>query len=67
MIREIITSGENIDQIADNLIRAANSNGGTDNITVVLIQVFADPMWNAAPSATSARHQTVVSPSRQVR
>ena len=67
LIREIITSGENIDQIADNLIRAANSNGGTDNITVVLIQVFADPMWTPSPQTVASRHKTVVSPSREVR
>ena len=45
MIREIMTSGESLEVIAENLIRAANNNGGTDNITVVLVQAFADQMW----------------------
>ena len=48
MIREIMTSGESLEVIADNLIRAANNNGGTDNITVILIQAFAETMWPAA-------------------
>src|SRR5215471_15863167 len=45
MIREIMTSGESLEATADNLIRAANNNGGTDNITVVLAQAFVDPLW----------------------
>ena len=45
MIREIMTSGEPLETIAENLIRAANNNGGTDNITVVLVQTFFDPLW----------------------
>ena len=45
MIREIVTSGDSLESVADNLIRAANNNGGTDNITVVLVQVYYDPMW----------------------
>jgi protein phosphatase len=45
MIREIMTSGDSLDIVADNLIRAANNNGGTDNITVVLTHTFADPLW----------------------
>jgi protein phosphatase len=45
MIREIMTSGDSLEVIAENLIRAANNNGGTDNITVVLVQAFADPLW----------------------
>jgi protein phosphatase len=47
MIREIITSGESVETMADNLIRAANNNGGTDNITVILVQAFAETMWPA--------------------
>ena len=47
MIREIVTSGESLESMADNLIRAANNNGGTDNITVVLVQAFAETMWPA--------------------
>jgi serine/threonine protein phosphatase PrpC len=45
MIREIMTSGESLEATAENLIRAANNNGGTDNITVVLAQTFVDPLW----------------------
>jgi serine/threonine protein phosphatase PrpC len=48
MVREILTSGESLEQMAENLIRAANNNGGTDNITVVLVQAFAETMWPAA-------------------
>lgn len=42
MIREILTSGETLDAMGENLVRAANLNGGTDNITVVLVAVDAD-------------------------
>ncbi len=40
MIKEIMTSGETLDEVADGLVRAANANGGTDNITVVLVAIF---------------------------
>ena len=53
MIREIMTSGESLEVIADNLIRAANNNGGSDNITVVLVQAFADQMWAQPASQPS--------------
>jgi serine/threonine protein phosphatase PrpC len=43
MIREIMTSGEPLEVMGENLVRAANMNGGTDNITVLLIAVHADP------------------------
>jgi serine/threonine protein phosphatase PrpC len=42
MIREILTSGETLEVMSENLVRAANVNGGTDNITVLLIRVEAD-------------------------
>ncbi len=45
MIREIMTSGDSLEVVAENLIRAANNNGGTDNITVVLVETFVDPLW----------------------
>jgi serine/threonine protein phosphatase PrpC len=40
-----MTSGDALEIVAENLIRAANNNGGTDNITVVLAQTFVDPLW----------------------
>jgi serine/threonine protein phosphatase PrpC len=42
MIREIMTSGETLEQVSDSLIRAANANGGTDNITVILVAVYTE-------------------------
>jgi serine/threonine protein phosphatase PrpC len=45
MIREIMTSGEPLDAVADNLVRAANANGGSDNITVVLLEIFEEPVF----------------------
>ena len=42
MIREILTSEETLDAIAENLVRAANANGGSDNITVIVIAVFSE-------------------------
>ena len=45
MIREIMTSGDPLEVVAENLVRAANNNGGTDNITVVLCQAFFDTVW----------------------
>ena len=48
MIREILTAGESLEQAADSLVRAANNNGGTDNITVILVAAYADPVWESA-------------------
>ena len=42
MIREIMTSGDALEVMSENLVRAANVNGGTDNITVVLVSVQED-------------------------
>lgn len=53
MIREILTAGESLENAADNLIRAANNNGGTDNITVILVAIYADPMWAPPAPVTS--------------
>ena len=39
MIQEIMTSDEPMEAMAQNLIRAANANGGTDNITVILLRL----------------------------
>lgn len=50
MIREILTSGETLDIMADNLIRAANANGGSDNITVIALLVVQEG-WTTGESA----------------
>ncbi len=42
MIREIMTSGDPMDKVADNLVRTANANGGSDNITVVLVALYME-------------------------
>ncbi len=42
MIREILTSGEALEVMGENLVRAANTNGGSDNITVVLVGVKSE-------------------------
>lgn len=41
MIQEIMTSDETLEAMAANLIRAANANGGLDNITVILVRLSA--------------------------
>jgi serine/threonine protein phosphatase PrpC len=56
MIREIMTSGDSLETVAENLIRAANNNGGTDNITVVLVQTFFDPLWIPAMAYQQAQY-----------
>jgi protein phosphatase len=55
MIREIMTSGESIESIANNLIRAANANGGTDNITVVVLAVFEEAAMFSSGDATGTK------------
>lgn len=56
MIREILTSGESLEAMSENLIRAANLNGGTDNITVVLLVFHGDDQaYDAAASNGEAR------------
>lgn len=37
-IREIVTSGGDVEERARKLITAANQNGGKDNISVVLVE-----------------------------
>ncbi len=54
LIRELMTSGEPLETIAEKLIHAANNNGGTDNITVVLVQVYVDPLWLREQPAVTA-------------
>ena len=40
IIREMMTSGDELETIAQNLVRAANANGGNDNITVILLRAI---------------------------
>jgi serine/threonine protein phosphatase PrpC len=56
MIREIMTAGDNLDEVADNLVRAANANGGADNITVVCLALVAE---NPAPRGDLTRQPTM--------
>ncbi|WP_428268846.1 PP2C family protein-serine/threonine phosphatase [Haliangium sp.] len=53
MIREIMTSGDSMEVVADNLVRSANANGGTDNITVVVVSVFDE---NRVAATQSGNH-----------
>jgi protein phosphatase len=55
MIKEIMTSGETLDEVADGLIRAANVNGGTDNITVVLVAIFEQTTEPPPPPPRESR------------
>jgi serine/threonine protein phosphatase PrpC len=47
MIREIMTSGETLEVVADNLIRSANANGGSDNITVVVVSIYDENLMTS--------------------
>ncbi len=42
-IHMILSSQENVEVKAEELIKAANNNGGRDNIAVILIEPFAEP------------------------
>lgn len=42
MVREMLTSGDDLETTADNLIRAANAHGGADNVSVILVRAVAD-------------------------
>lgn len=42
MVREMLTSGDDLATTADNLIRAANAHGGADNVSVILVRALAD-------------------------
>lgn len=58
MIREILTSGETLEVMSENLVRAANMNGGSDNITVVLVGVRSEePRSKAVPEEEAIAHE----------
>jgi serine/threonine protein phosphatase PrpC len=39
MVREMLTSGDDLQTTAENLIRAANAHGGADNVSVILVKL----------------------------
>jgi protein phosphatase len=39
MVREMLTAGETLEETVATLIRAANTHGGADNISVILVRV----------------------------
>jgi serine/threonine protein phosphatase PrpC len=39
MVREMLTSGDDLATTAENLIRAANAHGGADNVSVILVKL----------------------------
>ncbi len=43
-IAETLATGT-VEEAADRLVQLALRSGGTDNITVVLVQTFVDPLW----------------------
>jgi serine/threonine protein phosphatase PrpC len=43
MVREMLTSGDDLQTTAENLIRAANAHGGADNVSVILVKVVETP------------------------
>ena len=61
MIREILTSGEPMGAMADNLVRAANANGGTDNITVIALLISQEGIEESSRAPTVQDAPTEIS------
>ena len=53
MVREMMTSGEDLGTTAANLIRAANAHGGADNVSVILLRASEVSAEAVAPSGPS--------------
>jgi protein phosphatase len=49
MIQEIMTSGDPLHIVTQNLVRAANANGGSDNITVIVVHVESENQRGRQP------------------
>ena len=45
-IHMIMESQESVEEKAEELVKAANNNGGKDNITVLIIEPFANEVEN---------------------
>jgi protein phosphatase len=43
MVREMLTSGDDLQTTAENLVRAANAHGGADNVSVILVKLIEIP------------------------
>jgi protein phosphatase len=50
MVREMLTSGDDLATTADNLIRAANAHGGADNVSVILVRATVEESAAAGAS-----------------
>jgi protein phosphatase len=53
MIQEIMTAGESQEVVVDNLIRAANANGGHDNITIIVLSLMAEGYDASTPTSAT--------------
>jgi protein phosphatase len=49
VVREMLSSGDDLATTADNLIRVANAHGGADNVSVILVKATAEDEPAAQP------------------